>query len=79
LTNPFTDLAGTYTGTYAVLGGIDSNAQDVLGSAGFTVRASTAPEPSTIALLIVPMLVFLGLHRHEKTTSRSHREHSGDL
>jgi hypothetical protein len=45
--NPF--ATGNYGGTFQVLGGMDSNAQDVIGSADFTVQVqqhSAIPEPA---------------------------------
>jgi hypothetical protein len=48
---PLLDATGTYPGTYTLLGGADGNAQDNLGSAGFSVTTAT-PEPSTFYLLM---------------------------
>jgi hypothetical protein len=58
VTSPLLDAAGNYTGTYGLLGGIDGNAQDVLGSAAsFSVNTASAvpsavPEPATLTLLL---------------------------
>lgn len=41
-------------GTFQVLGGVDGNAQDIIGSAGFTVHVqqpATVPAPSSAVLL----------------------------
>lgn len=50
ITSPFPDTFKTYTGTYQLLGGIDGDAQNVLGGTSFTVTA-LAPEPLTTFLL----------------------------
>jgi hypothetical protein len=49
LSNPLQDAFATYAGDYTLVGGIDGNAQDNIGSAAFSV--SSVPEPSTIGLL----------------------------
>jgi PEP-CTERM motif len=58
--DPF--AAANYDGTFQVLGGIDGNAQDILGTADFTVQvlgsSSSVPEPSSVILLGA---AFLGL------------------
>jgi hypothetical protein len=53
LSAPLRDAATTFPGTYTLLGGADSNAQDILGSASFSV---TTPEPSTVYLLLGTLL-----------------------
>jgi hypothetical protein len=64
LNNPFTDLSGTYTGTYGLLGGVDGNAQDMLGSANFSVtETSSVPEPSSNVLLAAALGALVGVHR----------------
>ena len=55
--SPLLDTAGFYAGSFDIKGGIDGNAQDVLGSTSFSVNtASTAPsavpEPATLTLLL---------------------------
>ncbi len=46
---------GSYDGTFQVLGGVDGNAQDILGTANFTAQVtgptSAVPEPSSVVLL----------------------------
>ena len=49
LSDPLLDAFGTYAGDYTLVGGIDGDAQDVLGSTAFSVTST--PEPSTIGLL----------------------------
>jgi hypothetical protein len=55
--NPFTDgcvALADCGGSYQILGGADSNAQNVLGTAYFTIdvqQASGVPEPSYVVLL----------------------------
>ena len=47
---------GSYSGTFTILGGADTNAMDVVGSAGFTIQvvnATGVPEPSSGALIAV--------------------------
>jgi hypothetical protein len=56
LTASLRDATGTYPGTYTLLGGADGNAQDIVGSAGFSVTTVT-PEPSTIYLLLTVLFV----------------------
>lgn len=63
LSFPFTDPYGLYSGTYAIFGGIDANATDLIGFADFTVTATT-PEPSTFAMLAAPGLLFLAARRY---------------
>jgi hypothetical protein len=50
---PFTP--GSYDGTFQVVGGVDGNAQDILGTVDFTVQVAGAtspvPEPSSLLLL----------------------------
>jgi hypothetical protein len=47
--NPFAD--GSYQGTFAVLGGLDDAAQDIIGSANFTVDVNSVPEPNSGVLV----------------------------
>lgn len=69
--NPFTDLPGTYAGTYTLLGGVDSNAQDVLGSVDFGITVPNAvPEPSSL-LLLFGVLLLIGLARVGRRSSSS--------
>jgi len=49
LSNPLLDPFATYAGDYTLVGGIDGDAQDNIGSATFSV--TSVPEPSTIGLL----------------------------
>jgi hypothetical protein len=49
VSNPLLD-AGTFPGTYTLVGGADSASQDIQGSSGFSV--GTVPEPSSILLLL---------------------------
>lgn len=61
---PNTSIVGPYSGTFSVLGGVDGNAQDTLGSANFTVQVSngsSVPEPSSRSLLVAACLVMLVL------------------
>jgi hypothetical protein len=66
---PFTDPPGPYTGTYTLLGGVDSNAQDVLASADFMITetngTTVVPEPRSAVLLGTGLMwfVFLALRR----------------
>ena len=64
--DPFTDLPGAYAGTYALVGGIDSNAQNIIGSAEFAVTVGALPEPSTVALLVIGLVALVGLHRRRQ-------------
>jgi hypothetical protein len=61
LNNPFTDPFASYGGNYALSGGTDSNAQDLLSSVDFTVTAqnsdSAVPEPSSAALLVTAFVL----------------------
>jgi hypothetical protein len=52
--------AGSYGGTYLLQGGSDGNAQDTLGTAGFTVQVvelAAAPEPSFRALVMLAIVL----------------------
>jgi hypothetical protein len=57
IANPLLDPAGTYSGSYTVLGGANGSAQDVLGSAGFSVTST--PEPSSVYLLLAVLAATL--------------------
>jgi hypothetical protein len=63
--NPFTDscvAASNCGGTFQVLGGADGTAQDVVGTAYFTVNVqepSGVPEPSTAVLMSGAVLLLL--------------------
>jgi hypothetical protein len=59
---PFPDTFTTYAGTYTLLGGVDENAQDVVGSANFSVTAAT-PEPGYFAVLGTGLALIGWLHR----------------
>ena len=52
--NPFAD--GPYQGTFTVLGGLNANAQNTLGSANFTVQV--VPEPCSVALVGMAFVLF---------------------
>lgn len=60
---------GTYSGTFNIQGGADSNAQDAVASQTFSVVVAAAPEPSQIASLAVGMLglAALGLKARKRT------------
>jgi hypothetical protein len=66
LLNPFSDLPGDYIGTYTLLGGEDSNAQDVVGSGTFSVTANTVPEPSSSLELGICLALLIGLRWRRK-------------
>ncbi|MGA3020296.1 MAG: VPLPA-CTERM sorting domain-containing protein [Bryobacteraceae bacterium] len=58
LSNPLLDSPSIYLGTYTLLGGIDGNAQDDLGSTAFSVTTApsvpggpSTPEPASWLLL----------------------------
>lgn len=57
VSKPFDDAFTTYSGTYTLLGGVDGNAQDVLGQTDFSVTVTTTPEPQ----LRVPVFLLGGL------------------
>jgi hypothetical protein len=63
LNNPFTDPFATYGGNYALSGGSESSAQDLLASVDFTITAqgdgSAVPEPSSLVLLAISLAVFV--------------------
>ncbi len=63
--DPFTDPFVSYSGNYALSGGVDPNAQDLLTSVDFTITAengsSAVPEPSSLALLAAALAVFVVL------------------
>lgn len=56
--NPFLDLAGTYQGTYMLIGGVDGGAQDYVAPANFNVTTAV-PEPSAAYLLLGGICVAL--------------------
>jgi len=59
--NPFPDLPTTYTGSWAMTGGADGNAQDILDQASFSVTVTpdtqTTPEPQASLLLLTGFAV----------------------
>jgi len=55
VSDPFVNAFTTYNGNYTLLGGVDGNAQDVLGQADFSVAVT--PEPRMWA----PVLLLGGL------------------
>jgi hypothetical protein len=66
--DPFTDAAGAYNGKYQLLGGIDFDAQDVLGSADFLVNVnatSAAPEPSLLGVIVGGLAGLITLRRRK--------------
>ena len=71
LNNPFTDLLATYAGSYSLLGGVDSDSQDVLDSVDFTASATSSatgtPEPSSVALLAIGLSFVAIAHRRRRT------------
>lgn len=85
LNNPFTDAFATYGGNYALSGGADSNAQDLLTSVDFTITAqgdgSAVPEPSSLPLMAISLAVFVAkpFMRREHCRQRRFRLHFGPL
>ena len=68
--DPFTP--GLYSGTFTILGGADGNAQDILGSADFTVQVtSAAPEPSMYGLLLASCLALAVVQLARKRSSHN--------
>jgi hypothetical protein len=66
VTIPNNQTPGTYTGTFTAIGGLDGGlgtAQDSLGTGSFTVDVSSAPEPSTLALLLGGAVLIAGKRR----------------
>lgn len=51
IASPLTNPTGVFLGTWSLAGGIDGEAQELLGSANFSV--TTVPEPSTLATLLL--------------------------
>jgi len=71
---PYDAPPGVQTGTVTILGGVevggtyDPTVQDFLGSAPFNVNVVSTPEPSTFAMISLPMLAGIGflLHKRQK-------------
>jgi hypothetical protein len=62
VSDPLLDAAGTYDGSYTLVGGTDGSAQDNLGTATFSVTTlSQAPEPSSLYLLLTGLLALTAL------------------
>ena len=62
ITIPDPFATGDYEGTFQVLGGVDGNAQDIIGSADFTVQVqqpTAVPEPSSAVLLSASLFLLL--------------------
>ena len=58
LTMPPNPPPGTYLGTFTLLGGVDGNANDTLGTVNFSLT-TPIPEPSSIVLLIAGLAMTL--------------------
>ncbi len=58
---PFPDVYMAYTGVYTLSGGVDSNAQDVLGVVTFS--ATAVPEPRSVLLLVASLGAVVVLRR----------------
>ncbi len=65
IASPFPHAYRSYSGTYGLLGGIDGAAQDVLGSASFSVtpEVSGVPEPVTPLLLLSGLVAVILVDR----------------
>ena len=64
LNNPFTDSSGTYPGIYNLLGGVNSDVQDMLAFTNFSItETSPVPEPASI-ILLASALAALVVVRH---------------
>ncbi|MGA7833528.1 MAG: PEP-CTERM sorting domain-containing protein [Terracidiphilus sp.] len=61
VTAPLDEPSSSYTGSFSIVGGVDENAQDVLATADFDVKAT--PEPSSLLLLGSGLLAFIVLLR----------------
>jgi hypothetical protein len=70
--NPFP--AGSYPGTFTVLGGADANAESIVGSASFTVQLNGVPEPATGVLVAVGVAALIGRRIHGRRNLISCRE-----
>jgi hypothetical protein len=66
--DPFT--AGNYDGTFQVLGGVDGNAQDILGTVDFTVQvagpASAVPEPASFGFMAAAFVAICVTNRRRR-------------
>jgi len=73
LNNPFTDPFASYSSDYALSGGVDPSAQDLLASVDFTITAqnstSAVPEPSSLALLAAALAAVVVLRRERGAAS----------
>jgi hypothetical protein len=58
LTMPPNPPPGTYLGTFTLLGGVDGNANDTLGTVNFSLT-TPIPEPSSMVLLIAGLATTL--------------------
>jgi hypothetical protein len=62
LLKPFSDPFGLYGGSYTLLGGVDADAQDILGQVDFEVTATppvSVPEPATALLLTTGLIAMV--------------------
>lgn len=71
VTLPADVAAGVYTGTFSILGGLDSSDQNILSSVDFTVNVagtSPVPEPGTWVLMITgaAALALVGYSRRQQ-------------
>ena len=62
INNPLSDLPGTWDGAYTLLGGVDGNAQNIIGAVPFSVTTVGTPEPASFGLFWIGM-VLLGVRR----------------
>ena len=56
IASPLTNPTGVFLGSWSLTGGIDGDAQELLGSASFSV--TTVPEPSTLATVVLAIAGF---------------------
>jgi hypothetical protein len=65
--NPFTDPPGLFMGSYGIIGGSNSDAQVLLGSASFSITevssVAQTPEPSSLFLFAIGLTVLRRSHQ----------------
>jgi len=69
--NPFAD--GSHQGAFMVLGGSDDLAQDIIGTASFTVEVSGVPEPNSRLLVGLTLVLFFSCIRFGKLFAQNLR------
>lgn len=72
IADPFLNEFGPYTGNYQLLGGLDANAMEILGTVNFSVTpVSATPEPGPSTLIIIGGAAIAFFRRRTRLSERA--------